>query len=262
MCRRFRVDTVWQAAQQQQVEAGGHDEEQQEEQQEGEGTPLPPRPTATELQSMVYDSRALRRDATGMLPGCLLEGESGGDELQVLSRASCASTLNDAQAAEDGQGAAVAVLVLASARAARERLEALCPMGASVLPQHTARPEDLGLGLGVGVHAATRTALYGVAEARLALQRDDDSQWGSEEMNEERVRCMVDDTPLPAGARLAAAMAAEGKVSDRIRRKMISPSSFGPGARKAVGIPAENCNGRYCAFSGLCQACEQGSRNV
>ena len=108
--------------------------------------------------------------------------------------------------------AAAAAAVLASARAARERTEALCPVGASVLPQHTGRPVELGLGLGVGASAATRTALYGVAEARLALQRDD-SQWDSEEMNEERVRCMVDDTPLPTGARLAAAMAAEGKVS-------------------------------------------------
>jgi hypothetical protein len=220
VCRRFRVDAESQQAQRQQAEAGGHDEGQQIELQEGHGTPLPPRMTAAELQAMVYDSRALRRDANGMLPGCVLEEEGGagaGGERQAVGRASCASSsVDDAQAAEDGRGGqatAEAMLVLASVRAARERLEVLCPRGASVLPQHTGRPVELGLGLGVGAHAATRTALYGVAEARLALQRVDDSQWESEERNQQRVRCMMDDTPLPAGARLAAAMAAEGKVS-------------------------------------------------
>lgn len=117
VCRRFRVDAAWQAAQRQQTEADRHKEEQEEqEEQDGEEgdeeTLLPPRPTAAELAAMVYDSRALRRDATGMLPGCLLEGgEDGGGERQgSISRASCASFLDETQTAEGGQGAEAAAV--------------------------------------------------------------------------------------------------------------------------------------------------------
>jgi hypothetical protein len=161
VCRRFRADTAWDAA----WRGGGQRAEEEAAGSWEEGEEPPPRMTTAQLEATVYDSAALRREATDMLPGCVLEG--------------------------GWKGVAAAL--------------------ACVPPQHTGRPLELGLGLGVGVRAAARVPLFGAAEAALEMERACYTHT-MQEAEEVAVRYMVDDAPLPTGAALAPALAAEGKA--------------------------------------------------